>query len=89
MVPQLGMRPTPARELNPALDDAAIVQILVETPAGIANAAEIAAVDGVDMIAIGANDFTADIGAPRRYDDPGWPRRSRPSRRPAASTTSC
>jgi 2-keto-3-deoxy-L-rhamnonate aldolase RhmA len=70
MVPQLGMRPTPARVLNPALDDACVVQILVETPAGIANADAIAAVDGVDMIAIGANDFTAELGVPGRYDDP-------------------
>ncbi|HEX4221889.1 MAG TPA: aldolase/citrate lyase family protein [Pseudonocardiaceae bacterium] len=70
MVPQLGMRPTPARELNPALDDQVVVQILVETPTGIENAEAIAAVDGVDMIAIGANDFTAELGAPGRYDDP-------------------
>jgi 2-keto-3-deoxy-L-rhamnonate aldolase RhmA len=70
MVPQLGMRPTPARELNPALDDAAVVQILLETPAGIANADAIAELDGVDMLAIGANDFTAELGVPGRYDDP-------------------
>jgi 2-keto-3-deoxy-L-rhamnonate aldolase RhmA len=70
MVPQLGMRPTPAGELNPALDDAAVVQILLETPTGIANADAIAALDGVDMLAIGANDFTAELGVPGRYDDP-------------------
>jgi 2-keto-3-deoxy-L-rhamnonate aldolase RhmA len=70
MVPQLGMRPTPARTLNPALDEMTIVQILVETPAGIANADTIAQVDGVDMLAIGANDLTAELGAPGCYDDP-------------------
>jgi 2-keto-3-deoxy-L-rhamnonate aldolase RhmA len=69
-VPQLGMRPTPARELNPALDDDVVVQILIETPTGVANAEAIAAVDGVDLIAFGANDFTAEIGVPGRYDDP-------------------
>ena len=69
-VPQLGMRPTPAAELNKVLDDATVVQILIETPAGVANAAEIAAVDGVDMLAFGANDFTAEIGAPGNYADP-------------------
>ncbi|MDT7654879.1 MAG: hypothetical protein QOI36_6285, partial [Pseudonocardiales bacterium] len=53
MVPQLGMRPVPARQLNPALDDAVVVQILLETPTGIANAAAIAALDGVDMLGIG------------------------------------
>jgi 2-keto-3-deoxy-L-rhamnonate aldolase RhmA len=69
-VPATGMRPTPAAELNPALNDATIVQILIETPAGIANAQEIAAVDGVDMLALGANDLTAELGIPGEYDDP-------------------
>jgi 2-keto-3-deoxy-L-rhamnonate aldolase RhmA len=69
-VPQFGLRPTPAATLNPALDDATIVQILVETPAGVARAEEIAAVDGVDMLAFGTNDFTAEIGAPGQYGDP-------------------
>ncbi|MFC5824603.1 HpcH/HpaI aldolase family protein [Nonomuraea insulae] len=69
-VPQYGMRPVPAKELNPALDAAAVVQILIETPLGIANAHEIAQVDGVDMLAIGANDLTAELGVPGSYDDP-------------------
>ena len=53
-----------------ALDDATVVQILIETPAGVAHADEIAAVDGVDMLAFGANDFTAELGVPRQYGDP-------------------
>jgi 2-keto-3-deoxy-L-rhamnonate aldolase RhmA len=69
-VPMLGMRPTPARDLNPRLDQATIVQILVETPKGIANADAIAQVDGVDMLAIGANDLTAELGIPGEYDHP-------------------
>ena len=64
------MRPTPAATLNPALDDATVVQILIETPAGVASADEIAAVDGVDMLAFGANDFTAELGVPGQYTDP-------------------
>jgi 2-keto-3-deoxy-L-rhamnonate aldolase RhmA len=69
-VPRLGLRPTPAATLNAMLDDQVVVQALIETPAGVAAADKIAAVDGVDMIAFGANDFTAEIGAPGRYDDP-------------------
>jgi 2-keto-3-deoxy-L-rhamnonate aldolase RhmA len=69
-VPQLGMRPTPAARSNPALDAQTIVQILLETPAGIANADAIARIDGVDMLAIGANDLTAELGAPGAYDHP-------------------
>jgi hypothetical protein len=46
------------------------VQILLETPTGIANADAIAELDGVDMLAIGANDFTAELGVPGQYEDP-------------------
>lgn len=69
-VPQHGFRPTPARILNPILDGATIVQILLETPAGIAAADGIAALDGVDMLAIGANDLCAELGCPGDYRDP-------------------
>jgi 2-keto-3-deoxy-L-rhamnonate aldolase RhmA len=69
-VPQQGMRPTRARVLNPLLDDATIVQILLETPRGIADADAIAQVDGVDMLAIGVNDLTAELGVPGEYADP-------------------
>jgi 2-keto-3-deoxy-L-rhamnonate aldolase RhmA len=69
-VPQAGLRPTPAATLNPALDDATVVQILIETPAGVSRADEIAAADGVDMLAFGANDFTAELGVPGQYTDP-------------------
>jgi 2-keto-3-deoxy-L-rhamnonate aldolase RhmA len=69
-VPQLGMRPTPARALNAALDASTILQVLIESPEGVANADAIAAVDGVDMIAIGANDLTAELGIPGEYQHP-------------------
>ncbi len=70
MVPHFDMRPTPAPVLNAALDQSTIVQILLETPLGVDVAGEIAQLDGVDMLALGANDFTAEIGVPGRYDDP-------------------
>jgi 2-keto-3-deoxy-L-rhamnonate aldolase RhmA len=69
-VPALGLRPTRAGVLNPLVDDATIVQILLETPAGIANADAIAKVDGVDMLAVGVNDLTAELGVPGEYADP-------------------
>jgi 2-keto-3-deoxy-L-rhamnonate aldolase RhmA len=97
MVPQLGMRPMPAATLNPALDEQTVVQILLETPAGIARADEIAQLDGVDMLAIGANDLTAELGVPGQYGDPrvaeavarrdcrpADPGHARPSRRQSA-----
>jgi 2-keto-3-deoxy-L-rhamnonate aldolase RhmA len=67
-VPALGMRPTPAAVLNPTLDAATVVQILLETPLGISNADAIAAIDGVDLLALGANDLTAELGIAGQYD---------------------
>jgi 2-keto-3-deoxy-L-rhamnonate aldolase RhmA len=70
MVPQLGFAATPARVLNPLLDQSAIVQVLIETPLGVSNAEGIAQVDGVDMLAIGANDLSAELGIPGDFRNP-------------------
>jgi 2-keto-3-deoxy-L-rhamnonate aldolase RhmA len=69
-VPQLGMRPAKAADLAPMLDELTIVQMLIETPEGVANAHAIAAVDGVDSLCIGANDLTLELGIPGSYSDP-------------------
>jgi 2-keto-3-deoxy-L-rhamnonate aldolase RhmA len=68
-VPQAGMRPTKAPELAPLLDELTVVQVLIETPEGVANADAIAAIDGVDSICIGANDLTAELGIPGSYGE--------------------
>jgi 2-keto-3-deoxy-L-rhamnonate aldolase RhmA len=70
MVPQLGMKPTPPRLLNRLLDEQVVVQVMLETPAGIENAEAIAAVDGVDMITMGLFDLTAEFGAVGEFADP-------------------
>lgn len=70
MMPQYGFRPMPARALNPLLDEATIVQLLLETPAGIGNADAIAALEGVDMLTIGMNDLCAELGCLGQFDDP-------------------
>ena len=69
-VPMFGMRPTPARTLNPAVDSRTVVQILVETARGVDNADAIAALDGVDMLVLGVNDFTAELGRPGDHGHP-------------------
>ncbi|WP_238011641.1 aldolase/citrate lyase family protein [Dactylosporangium sp. AC04546] len=69
-VPLFGMRPTPADHLNPAVDARTVVQIIVETPTAIANVDDIAAQEGVDIVVLGANDFTAELGIPGHYDHP-------------------
>jgi len=69
-VPALGMEPTLAKTLNPLLDETTLVQVLVETPRGVANIDAIAAVDGVDLVALGTNDLTAELGIPGQHDHP-------------------
>jgi 2-keto-3-deoxy-L-rhamnonate aldolase RhmA len=69
MVPQYGMRPMAAIELNPLLDTSTIVQVLLETPAGIEAADAIAALPGIDMLSIGANDLCAELGIAGQFSD--------------------
>jgi 2-keto-3-deoxy-L-rhamnonate aldolase RhmA len=69
MVPQYGMRPLPAGELNPLLDASTIVQVLLETPKGIEAADAIAALPEIDMLSIGANDLSAELGIAGQFAD--------------------
>ena len=68
-LPLTGMVPTRSTDLTPVADRATIVKVLLESPRGIANAAAIAAVDGIDILGIGANDLTAELGIPGQYLD--------------------
>ena len=61
-LPQVGYRRMPAAELMQAADRATTVHILLESARGIGNADEIAAVDGVDMLHVGLNDLSVDLG---------------------------
>lgn len=69
-LPQFGLRRMAPAELFAAANDAALVQILLESPQGIENAQAIAAVDGVDMLAVGTNDLCAELGVPGDFRHP-------------------
>lgn len=62
LLPQLGYSLPPQPERAARADRAAIVQLVIETPAAIAAIDDIAAVPGVDMIAVGLNDLAASLG---------------------------
>jgi 4-hydroxy-2-oxoheptanedioate aldolase len=64
---QLDFRSVPTREAAPQLDAATLVTVMLETPAAIAAADEIAAVDGVDVLMIGTNDLCAECGIPSEF----------------------
>jgi 2-keto-3-deoxy-L-rhamnonate aldolase RhmA len=54
----------PTGEAVKALNAANLTVVMLETPTAIANAAEIAAVPGVDVLLIGSNDLCAEMGIP-------------------------
>ncbi|SMG53621.1 aldolase/citrate lyase family protein [Paraburkholderia susongensis] len=54
----------PAREFNERVNAATALKVLIESRAGVAAADAIAAVDGVDVVALGCNDLSADMGYP-------------------------
>lgn len=69
-LPQFDFRAVTAAEANPLLDAATMVVPMVETIEALENVEEIAAVDGVDMLLIGSNDLTAEMGIHGQYDHP-------------------
>jgi 2-keto-3-deoxy-L-rhamnonate aldolase RhmA len=66
---QLGFRPVPRAEATAQVNRATLVVVMLETPRAIENAPAIAAVPGVDVLLIGTNDLTLEMGIPGQYDD--------------------
>jgi 2-keto-3-deoxy-L-rhamnonate aldolase RhmA len=62
LLPQVGYRKLPAAELMAAADRATTIHILLESRKGIDNAGAIAAIDGVDILHVGMNDLSVDLG---------------------------
>jgi 4-hydroxy-2-oxoheptanedioate aldolase len=69
-LPHLNYLNLPAGEANAAMNAATMVMVQFESAEAIDRAEEIAAVDGVDLIMIGTNDFLADIGLPGQFESP-------------------
>src|SRR3979409_418079 len=62
--PHYGLRSVSTGEAAQALSAANLTIVMRETPTAIENAAEIAAVPGVDVLLIGSNDLCAEMGIP-------------------------
>src|SRR5207248_862220 len=62
--PHYGLRSASTGEAAQALNAANLTVVMLETPTAIENAAEIAAVPGVDVLLIGSNDLCAEMGIP-------------------------
>jgi 2-keto-3-deoxy-L-rhamnonate aldolase RhmA len=69
-IPQLEFQPHPPAEATKAVNEALLVVVMLETPQAIANADAIAAVPGIDVLLIGTNDLTTEMGMPGALDTP-------------------
>ncbi|CAN5494174.1 aldolase/citrate lyase family protein [soil metagenome] len=63
-LPHVGYHRMPAAEFNAAMNQATAVKVLIESPLGIENIERIAAVPGIDIMGIGTNDLSAELGVP-------------------------
>lgn len=59
---RLGFRVPPAAEMMAEIERDTVVVLMIESALGVANTEAIAAVPGVDVLMIGANDLAADMG---------------------------
>lgn len=69
-LPHLGYQHVPASVLHKALNDQTLVIAMIESSAGLDQAQEIAAVPGIDLLWIGMNDLSANLGLPGNYAAP-------------------
>lgn len=71
MLPQLGFTSHPIEE-SMALCDAehSSVFVMIESPEALGNVEAIAAVPGVDVIMVGTNDLSIEMGIPGQWDNP-------------------
>jgi 2-keto-3-deoxy-L-rhamnonate aldolase RhmA len=69
-LPQLGFESMPVAQAMAKADAATLVVVMIETEEAVANADAIAAVDGIDVLLIGSNDLTADMGITGQFGDP-------------------
>lgn len=67
---QTGWEAMPARDFARTVNDNVLLVAILETPQGIENAEEIAAVDGIDVLSLGSNDLAMEMGIPGEFDHP-------------------
>jgi 2-keto-3-deoxy-L-rhamnonate aldolase RhmA len=65
--PQLGYAALGQAEVCRILNEETLLMAMIETPEAVANAATIAAVDGIDCLHIGASDLSTEMGIPGQY----------------------
>jgi 2-keto-3-deoxy-L-rhamnonate aldolase RhmA len=67
---QLGFATMAVGEAARIVNEETLVVVMIESPQGVANCEEIAAVPGVDALLIGTNDLCFELGIPGQFNDP-------------------
>lgn len=65
--PALGYAAVPQAEVCKILNDETLLMAMIETPEAVENAEAIAAVEGIDVLHIGASDLSTEMGIPGQY----------------------
>lgn len=68
--PHFAYRSVPAAEARKAMNEATLLILMIESRAALENIEAIAAVPGVDIIHIGTNDLSTDLGYPGELTHP-------------------
>ncbi len=67
---QLGWASLPEAEACARLNEQLLLVAMIECRSGLENVEEIAAVDGIDVLSVGTNDLTLDLGVPNDFFHP-------------------
>ncbi|MGH7154940.1 MAG: HpcH/HpaI aldolase family protein [Acetobacteraceae bacterium] len=65
-----GYQAPPVPEAQAAINDEILTVVMIESPRGVDNAADIAAVDGIDVLLIGSFDLTSELGIAGQMSHP-------------------
>ena len=69
-LPQIQFRSFPQTEIANTMNDATMIVVMMESVDALECVEEIAAVDGIDMLFIGTNDLTTEMGLIGKFDEP-------------------
>lgn len=69
-LPQLDFASVPLGQAAEAVNASTLLVLMIETAEAVTNAAAIAAVPGVDVLLVGANDLSMELGIPGELDHP-------------------
>lgn len=67
---QLGFRGVPLEEATQTVNENTMLVMMVESPESVDNADAIAALDGVEVLFVGTNDLSLEMGIPGQLDHP-------------------